>query len=373
MRVQIHYNELRPLIKEGYEKVYDAMSRLLAPEEMIFAKWEAGFGGILQWTLPNDYTWRNFTQGDNYDKQAVINEFMRLKAIGEKKLGTNERLKQAVYSIPSEASVYYTVTPDGKYHVMLTAWGYSFPTQAPLTDITWQLPAEIQDTTVRFIENGKPMVNLPFDIHRNGIVLHHQLDEKGEKYFGKLTPGSELYIEVPSLSRRLTLTVVPGQTVYTFDMTTAEPRKPHAAVDEPEVPETPEEETEETEEIICGERTIKIQFIGCDGKPITGRTAILTQNGGRQTEVTTDDTGCVFLAGNDFADGSAVRSHINDAPEQPVYADADIVIEPGEDEYAVVYTERKDSSGPWLALLLGILAAGLAALTIWGAIVTDIN
>lgn len=84
MRVQIHYNELRPLIKEGYEKVYDAMSRLLAPEEMIFAKWEAGFGGILQWTLPNDYTWRNFTQGDNYDKQAVINEFMRLKAIGEK-------------------------------------------------------------------------------------------------------------------------------------------------------------------------------------------------------------------------------------------------------------------------------------------------
>ncbi len=266
MRVQIHYNELRPLIKEGYEKVYDAMSRLLAPEEMIFAKWEAGFGGILQWTLPNDYTWRNFTQGDNYDKQAVINEFMRLKAIGEKKLGTNERLKQAVYSIPSEASVYYTVTHDGKYHVMLTAWGYSFPTQAPLTDITWQLPAESQDTTVRFIENGKPMVNLPFDIHRNGIVLHHQLDEKGEKYFGKLTPGSELYIEVPSLSRRLMLTVVPGQTVYTFDMTTAEPRKPHAAVDEPEVPETPEEETEETEEIICGERTIKIQFIGWDGK-----------------------------------------------------------------------------------------------------------
>ena len=100
-------------------KFYDAMSRLLAPEEMIFAKWEAGFGGILQWTLPNDYMWRNFTQADDYDKQVVINEFLRLKEIGEKKLGTNERLKQAVYSIPSEASVYYTVTPDGKYHVML--------------------------------------------------------------------------------------------------------------------------------------------------------------------------------------------------------------------------------------------------------------
>ena len=104
MRVQINHNELRPLIKEGYEKVYDAMNRLLAPEDMIFAKWEAGFGGILQWTLPQDYTWRNFTQADDYDKNEIIGEFMRQKEIGSKKLGTNEKLKEAVYSIPSEAS-----------------------------------------------------------------------------------------------------------------------------------------------------------------------------------------------------------------------------------------------------------------------------
>lgn len=375
MRVQIHHNELRPLIKEGYEKVYDAMSRLLAPEEMIFAKWEAGFGGILQWTLPNDFVWRNFTQADNYDKQAVVNEFLRIKAIGEKKLGTNERLKQAVYSIPSEASVYYTVTPDGQYHVMLTAWGYSFPTQAPMTDITWQLPVEAQDTTVRFIENGAPMANLPFDILRNGVTLHHKLDEKGEKHLGKLTPGTELYLEVPSLSRRLTLMVVAGQTVYTFDMTTA---KPHVAPVMPEIHEKPEEtvipETEEIaeeEEIICGDRTIKVQFIGCNAKPITARSIILSQKGGLQTEVTTDDNGCIFLNGNDFADGSIIKANVTDVAGQTKYREAIFTIEPGEDDYAIIYTERRESSA-WLWPLLVIVGAALAFLTIWGALEVEI-
>ncbi|MDE6345543.1 MAG: hypothetical protein K2L55_02615 [Muribaculaceae bacterium] len=372
MRVQIQYNELRPLIKEGYEKVYDAMSRLLAPEEMIFAKWEAGFGGILQWTLPNDYVWRNFTQGDVYDKQAVIDEFMRLKEIGEKKLGTNERLKQAVYSIPSEASVYYAVTPDGKYHVMLTAWGYSFPNKPPVNDITWFLPPGAQDTTIRFIEEGQPMVNLAFDIHRNGVVLHHQTDEKGEKYFGKLTPGSELYIEVPSMSRRLTLSVVAGQTVYTFDLTTAKPAVP------PVIPVTPVEEPpqppteDEPEEMICGDRTIKVQFIGSDGKPIAGRTVTLTQGGLMLTETATDDNGCIFLYGNDFANGVPVRTQIADAPGLPRYCEADFTIDLDENDYALIYYERRKKIAWWMILIfiVGIL---LAAINIWGAVETDIN
>lgn len=372
MRVQIHHNELRPLIKEGYEKVYDAMSRLLAPEEMIFAKWEAGFGGILQWTLPNDFVWRNFTQADNYDKQAVINEFLRLKEIGEKKLGTNERLKQAVYSIPSEASVYYTVTPDGKYHVMLTAWGYSFPTQAPMTDITWQLPAEAQDTTVRFIENGEPMVNLSFDIHRNGTVLHHHTDEKGEKYFGRLTPGSELYIEVPSMSRRLTLTIVKGQTIYTYDLT---PVKPHVQPEEPAGDPGPEDETDDGSdetEIVCGGRTVKVQFTGCDGKPISGRTVTLSQGGARLTESATDDNGNIFLNDNDFTVGTPIRTKIADAPGEPRYSEADFIIDANEDDYAIIYHERKES-WLWLKVLLAILAAVLAAFTIWAALKVEIQ
>lgn len=372
MRVQIHHSELRPLIKEGYEKVYDAMGRLLAPEEMIFAKWEAGFGGILQWTLPNDYQWRSFTQADDYDKQSVINEFLRLKAIGEKKLGTNERLKQAVYSIPSEASVYYTVTPDGKYHLMLTAWGYSFPTQAPMTDITWQLPAGAQDTTVRFIENGEPMVNLPFDIHRNGIVLHHKVNENGEKYFGKLSAGTELYIEVPSLSRRLTLSVTPGQTIYTFDLTQQRTVPPVVPPQE-EIPEPPaEEETEEeTEEIICGTRKIKVQLIGCDGKPIARRSVMMNQPDKYSTGETTDDNGCIYLSSADFIEGKAIEIRVPDVDGQPRYADASMVIEPEENDYAIIYSEHHSYS-LWLKILLGILAAALAVLTIWGAVITDI-
>lgn len=371
MKVQIHHNELRPLIKEGYEKVYDAMGRLLAPEEMIFAKWEAGFGGILQWTLPGDFQWRSFTQADDYDKQAVINEFLRLKAIGEKKLGTNERLKQAVYSIPSEASVFYTVTPDGNYHVMLTAWGYSFPAQAPMTDITWHLPAGAQDTTVRFIENGAPMANLPFDIHRNGIVLHHQADGNGEKYFGKLSTGTELYIDVPSMSRRLTLTVAPGQTLYTFDLTQQREVPPviPPVIQEPEKPQ--EDPKEETEEIICGTRNIKVQFIGCDGAPIKQRNIIMEQAGKRTTEETTDDNGCIYLSTADFIEGAPISLGVTKAAGQTDYADASLIIEPEENDYAIIYTERR-SSNLWLNIALGITAAALAYITIRGAATLEI-
>ena len=366
MRVQIPYNEVKPLIKEGYEKVYDAMGRLLAPEEMIFAKWEAGFGGILQWTLPKDYTWHCFTQADDYDKQAIINEFMRLKELGEKKLGTNENLKKAVYSIPSEASVYYTITPEGKYIVMLTGWGYSFPTKSPVTDMTWFLPPASQDTTARFIENGVPMTNLPINLHRNNSVIHHALNENGEKYFGKLTPGTELYIEVPSLSRRVTLTIVPGQTVYTFDMTVAEQPKPVAPEPAPAVVEEPEE----PEEIVC-DRTFKIQFVGTDGKVIVNRNVTFTCNG-VTTEATTDEAGCVMLPGNGIADGSIITAHINDAPQMPSYVDANIVVEAEENEYAIIYKERKKSN-VWLPILLGIVAAALAYVTIWGAVALPIN
>lgn len=353
------------MIKEGYEKVYDAMGRLLDPEEMIFAKWEAGFGGILQWTLPSDLQWRCLTQGDDYDRQAVINEFLRLKERADKKLGTNEHLKKAVFSIPSEASVYYAVTPDGTYHVMLTAWGYSFPAQAPLTDITWSLPKGAQDTTVRFIENGEPMAKLPIDIHRNDIVLHHQLDEKGEHYYGKLTPGSQIFIEVPSLGKQLTLTVMPGQTLYTFDMTVAAPPVI------PPLPPVEEPKEDPVVEIIEDKRKIKVQFIGCDGAPIKQRSVVLEQLNSPTTTETTDDNGFIYLSTSDFAEGAPITLRLPDVPDQPSYVDATMVIEAQENDYAIIYSERHGND-LWLKVLLVILAAALTVLTIWGATEVEI-
>lgn len=371
MRVQIQHTELRPLIKEGYDKVYDAMTRLLAPDEMIFAKWEAGFGGILQWTLPKDYDWRPFTAADNYDKQAVVNEFMRLKEIGEKKLGTNERLKQAVYSIPSEASVYYAVTPDGVYHVMLTAWGYSFPAHAPITDIKWELPAESQDVTLQLIENAQPIANLPIDIRRPQFVLHHQLDANGEKYLGRLMPGSQVFIEVPSLSRNITLTVEPGKKLYTFDMTQKKQEVP-PVVKGGDKKEEEEQKDEDEEIVIRGNRTLSVQFIGIDGQPVAARTVTLTQANGSMTEVTTDDSGKIYLSDDDFATGTTVTAQIVDAPSMPKYAKAAFVVEANEDEYAIIFSEN-DTTDFWPKLLLGLLAVALSVLTIWGALKINLN
>lgn len=355
------------MIKQGYDKVYDAMNKLLDPEEMIFAEWDAGFGGILQWTLPKDMQWRSFSQADDYDKQAIVNEFMRLKEIGGKKLGTNEALKKSVYSIPSEASVYYTVTPEGQYRIMLTAWGYSFPTQAPMTDLTWMLPPEAQDITVRFVENGAPVANLPIDIHRNDFVLHHKLDANGEKYYGKLMPGSNLYIEVPSHAKQLTLTVMAGQNLYTFDLTEQKPVAP--VIPEPVVPD--EKEDEETEEIIAGARTIKVQMIGVDGKPIAQRSVVLEQLNRNTTTETTDDNGCIFFSTNDFMEGAPITLRLPDVPEQPSYVDASLIVEAEENDYAIFYKQRTKSNF-WLNALLTLICAALTVLTIWGATKVDI-
>lgn len=367
MRVQIPHNELRPLIKDSYDRVYDGLKRLLAPEEMIFAELAAGFGGILQWTLPNDMQWRSFSQADDYDKQAVINEFIRLKELGEKRLGpAQERLIKNVYSIPSEASVYYSVTPEGKYRIMLTAWGYSFPTQAPMTDLTWILPEGAQETTVRFIENGAPIANLPIDLHRNGVVLHHQLNANGEKSYGKLMPGTNLYIEVPSHSKQLTVTVMPGQTVYTFDLTEQKVEPPVITP-----PVIPEDKGGEEEGPIAVGRDIKVQLIGIDGKPIKQRTLILGQPGRDTMTETTDDNGFIPLSTIDFMEGAPVNINIPDVPEQPSYLDSSFIIEPEENEYAIIYKQRTKSNF-WLNALLAVVAVALTVLTIWGATEVEI-
>lgn len=379
MKVQIHHNELRPLIKEGYKKVYDGMSKLLAPEEMIFAEWEAGFGDILQWKLPDDYQWRNFTHGDNYDKQTVVNEFLRLKESGMRKLGTNEELKQNVYTIPSESSVYFAVMPDGKYRVMLTAWGYSYPTKPPIVDPTWILPKDTQETTACFIENGNPIANIPVNLHRNGSIYHHKTNEKGEKYFGKLVPGDVLYIEVPSHNRKLTLTVVPGQTVYTFDLTVAPPPVtpdiPKVPVVDPPVPpvihdNNDDDNDDEPIEIVC-DRTVKIQFIGCDGAPIANRNINIAPRGNAGFMRVTDEAGCIYLSNNDLATSNVLKLQVNDAPQQPHYSDCEIVIEEKEDDYAIVFSEKKRSWW-WLYLLLFLAAAALAYFTIAFAVTARI-
>lgn len=370
MIVQVHHNEIKPLITEGYEKVYDAMKRLLPPDELIFAPWSAGFGDVIQWELPRDYTWRSFAQADDYDRQIIINEFLRIKSSAEQKLGRNERLKKAVFSIPSEASVYYTVTPDGHYRVMLTGWGYSFPAQAPLTDITWQLPAGAQETTARFIENGAPAANLPFEISRNGSILRHTTDSNGEMSLGKLTPGTVIDMFVPSVSRQFSLTVVASQNLYTFDISVEKPRH-EIPVIKPEVP-AEEDIKEEEEEVIQADRTIKVQFVGTDGHPIAGRTVTAAQRDNAPTELTTDDNGCIYLSNNDFLTGLPVSMHIVETPDKPAYADAQFVIDADEDDYAIIYNEIKKTK-IWLAVILALLAAAAAFGVIYAADIIDFH
>lgn len=370
MKIQAHNNELRPLVKHSYEKVYDQLSKLLSPDEFIFAKWEAGFGDVLQWTLPADKEWINLTKADNYDRNAVINEFLRLKQNGAAKLGRNSQLIESVYTVPSEAFVYYTVDPDGRYRLILTGWGYSVPRLAGGGDWTAPDPTA-QPVYVRFVENSKPMSALRFDIPRpGGFTVHLTADNNGEMFLGALRPGENMSIIIPSPANELTLSVVKGKQYYTFDLTQDPIQIPEVIPPTEETPSDPTpDEVAVDEEIFVGRnRDISIRFINADGTPVTATEARFSQSGRNNITERLDNDGYVWLDNNDFIHGSPMTIDLHGPQE---YDPIPFMLDQGETQYEVVFrTIRK--SNIWVAILL-IFGAGVAAIGAWFLFVALIN
>lgn len=365
MKVQSHSNEIRPLISEGYLKVYDALSRRLSPEEMIFAKWEAGFGDVLQWTLDPEYQWRNFSQADAYDRQNITNEFHRLCNSGVAKLGDNEKLKRAVYSVPSEANVYYTITPDGKYRIMLTAWGYAFPNKAPLTPIEWNKTPDAQDVTLRFVDNGALVDNLQFDIIRpGGHKLHKTSDNNGECHLGPITPPSTINIDIPARNIVQSIKVVAGQAFYTVDITTiVQQQKPD---------EHQEDVIEEVEEEVLilndGSPIFNLHiFHGNDGSPLASTQVVLSTSSFR-TVKTTDENGFINIDSSEIPLGTEISIEpVNNDPNGTAYPPATMLFSADETQYEIAYNDKKRSL-LWLELILWLLAAAAAFCTLYFSI-----
>lgn len=370
MKIQVHHTEVTPLIKEGYEKVYDALGKLLSDDEFIFAEWKAGFGDMLQWTLPADAEWLALTDADSFDRNAVINEFLRLKAIGESKLGKNKKLIESVYSVPAENFVYYFIDSQGRYHIMLSGWGYSYPRSAPMIPLVGLADPAMQNVTLRFIENSKPLSGIRFDLPRkSNRTIHLTADSNGEKSLGTMMPGTTVSIFIPSVAKHFSFEIKKGKEVYTADLTieqTAEITKVTPPEDNPFNEEPQQEQEQEQEQITVRNRDITIRFIGFDGKPLTGREIQLIQTGRSQIAELTDSNGNIYLDKTDFATGLPLEA----AAAAP-YPNTALILDEGENEYLIIFHEKKSSS--WLIqLLIGILAIA-AAIGTWIAITELLN
>lgn len=365
MKVQAHNNELRPLFKENFDKVYDAIVKILPAEEVIFAKRDAGFGNQIQWSLPDDAQWQSLTQADTLDRHAVIDVFMRHKAVGESRLGKNKKLIEAIYSVPSEAHVYYAIDSDSRYRVMLTAWGYTFPYQAPETLLTHMSGQDMQDVTVKFIDNGQPAAGLNFSIYRqNRRDVCHTADAEGKFNFGSLPVGTTLQLKAPSAGRDFTLAVAKDRNLYTFDITPEPAAKPEPTTPPPmpepvEVTAHPEPEPEPPVEMVFPQRQrdISIRMIDSStGQPVKGSEVVVSAVGRPAVSSYPDEQGYIYLDNDDFTPGSTVKVEV---PGQTAYPPFDLHLEPAETQYEVIFGQTSEPR--WKEVLLAIAAATIAA------------
>lgn len=367
MKIQVHHNELTPMIKEGYEKVYDALGKLLSTDEFIFAEWKAGFGDMLQWTLPSETEWIALTNADSYDRNAVIKEFLRLKAIGESKLGKNKKLIESVYSVPAENFVYYSIDQNGRYRIMLCGWGYSYPHSAPMTILIGSADPALQPVTLRFIENSEPMAGLRFDIPRKGNrIMHLTAEDNGEKALGSMSPGSAIRVIIPSVEKKFDIQISKGKEFYTIDLTSEVKTEIPAEI--PPIQDNPVNEgpINEPDNAAVRNRDISIKFLGFDGKPIIGNAVYLSQTGKQTLSEETDSDGRIYLDKNDFASVTPLEISLNGQ-----YPKTETSLDENETEYEIIFHEKRSSS--WLLQLIICLLAIAAAAGTWIAVSKLLN
>lgn len=341
MQIQIPYNEVTPLIKIDYSRVYDDLGRTLSPQEMIFAPRRAGFGGILQWDLPAGLHWVSATRANSFDRNDAFALYNRLRQSATPKLGTHTEFINSIYSVPSADYLYCARDSQGAIHIMLVGWGYRFPRIPAVDPLSWHAEGE-QHVTLRFIENGHGVSTTMRLQHASSYTKDIASDADGNIDFGSHAPGSQFQFTIPERNRQLTFTVEKGRDTYVFDLTPAVVQPPTPA---------PAPMPQPSEIAVAPE--VSVRFIGENGSPITNSEARLMQGNATIIASGTDHAGMIRLASTDIPANTQLSFRLNghSAPSAIV----PFVFDPTELEYEVRFHRvKKDSS---LSLVLGIIAA----------------
>lgn len=357
MQIKLPYNEVTPLVKIDYSQIFDGLKKLLTPEEAsIFAPRRAGFGGELQWDLPQDLQWTPVTHANAFDRNEALPLLSAIKADAAPKLGTKRELVEAVFSVPSPEYIYCARDAQGKIRVMLAAWGYRYPRVPAIDPLKWRPEGE-QNVTLKFIENGVPSVTEIDMVFNSGYTKRFATDNNGEISLGTHQPGVKFNFVVPSRNRNFELLVEKGRDLYVYDLTVAPLPQPVPHKEEtPTPPPMPAEE-----ENISPEATIK--FIGFGGHPIKQGEAQLLQNGMPVLVQGIAPDGTIHFGINDIPHFSPLTLRVTNTPV--MLPDCNLQIEPDELQYEIHYhpAKRSNSNG-WIAVLVCALItlAGFLAL-----------
>lgn len=361
MEIRIPNNQIRPLIKESYPKIYDGLCKLLAPDELIFAPWNAGFGGLLQWDLPDDLEWKSYAQASPVEQAAIIDEYKRQMEIGRTKLGNNQQLVERVYSVPSSDNIYYAFLPDGSCRIVLTAWGYSYPYKAPATAMTLLSEQKRQNVVLRLVRFEAPAAGERFDILlQNNMKAKHVTDTAGEKTLGTFVEGTRIPFVVVADNTPLEIVVEDGRVVYEFDLTPAQQETPDPEP-EPAPESTPEPEPSPEPQPV--EAPYLLKFVDPAGTPLAGLNVSLTTPNGVVAQEVVPADGIISLGGERMPFNAPVALNAittdNNAlePQQLSFT-------PEEHEYLIEYAIQGKSK-LWLEILLVALKFLFAFLVIF--------
>lgn len=352
MQIQVSHSELTPLVKVDYDKLYNDLGVKLTPDEMIFARRKAGFGGVLQWDLPSSVTWTALSRLSGFERTEALQILDSLRRTGMAKLGSNRRMIECVYSVPSADWVYAGRDDAGHIHVMLAGWGYRYPNAPALDPLTWHPEGE-QDVKLRFISAGATVpteIDLRFE---SGSTKRLPSGADGDVALGQLAPGTMLRFTELSSGREFSFAVEKGRGLYLFDVTPAKEIIPHVepdpVIDDPVVI-SPE---------------ISIRLIGYDGRPVSRGELCVMDAGLVRVAAGVGSDGMVRIDSSLLAPGVPFTAKLSGAGEN--YGDAPLVIDEGELDYEIHYHSAKSgfNGDLWFGILF--MAATLA-LTIWALI-----
>lgn len=351
MQIQIPYNEVTPLVKIDYAKIYNDLQRTLSPDEMIFAKWRAGFGGLIQWDLPGDTQWTRISNANSFDRNDAMALFKRLKESAMTKLGSNRQLIDAVYSIPSIDYLYCSRNADGSMRVILAGWGYRFPRTPQIDPLKWH-PEGMQNVIVKFVEDGAPIAATMELRHASGFTSQYAADANGQINFGAHSPGTNFRFSVPSHNRDFSLNVAKGQEEYIYDLTVPK------AVTPPPVPEIPQPRPEPEPELnISPEATIT--FIGFDGKPIPCGEAQILRNGLPVMVQGISPDGSIRFGASDIPANTPLSIKLTNTPLK--LSDVPFSFDSDELQYEVHFNhEAGRRTSPMLGIILAVVLTAAA-------------
>lgn len=222
-KVQINSADVYCKIKALYDQIYDKMKAALPSELFIFGKRRIG-QGYLQWDLPEG-DWKSFDELDEIEKPLVkqrIREIRNRSTEVLKDAGIPEDLIDSIFFVPDEKYVYVRAAANGNYDVMLTVWGYKYPSR-PITPSSVTFNSERKEkhaANVIFSDAGGSVSTREFNlIFASGRKKKMVSDDTGKFIFPEIALGHKLIVEDIVTGKTFTHIVTEGQEDYVCDVT----------------------------------------------------------------------------------------------------------------------------------------------------------